>query len=440
MEHQLYCGAAKRCITPDEKLLPDLTGLMNQKFGGVLKDLYVRVLALKNGEETALFVVFELDKAPQPERYLEALQKEFGVREEHIFLTAVHTHAAPVAGCRPFEGPNDLAKKPEHVKKATHAYEDMLTEKLLEAAREAIDHLVPAKMGFATTESYINVDRKQWYEYTDAEGRKHRKLALGASPASPVDRTVYVVKFEDLEGRAIAFWVNYPVHCCVLHTNKCCNGMLGISSDLAGMVSGYMEEAYPDAVALWCSGAAGDINPVMQNEIYYPDPETGDMVTFQMPNGDVQYLLTLLATNHFDDIRRVVPDIRCGVTDAKIAGRVAWVRTPGVEGDYEVRLHMMKLGELVLIGGSGEFYSAYAQIAKNLIPKQHVILINHDASLCANSGYIIDEKTLLAPEVDLPGVGHTNMTPGSFERAYASQVTQMYQDMETAIWEKEKNL
>lgn len=426
MEQQLYCGASKRCITPDEKLMPELTGLMNQKFGGVLTDLYLRVLAIKRKEETALFAVFELDKAPQPNRYLKELRDAFGLDEEMIFLTAVHTHSAPVAGFRPFEGPNDLEKKPENVQRATHAYEDFVAAKLLEAAQEAIEGMTAARMGVAVTESYINVDRKQWYEYTDAEGKRHRKLALGASPASPVDRTVYVVKFEDIQGKAIAFWINYPVHCCVLHTNKCCGGKLGISSDIAGTVSGYMEEAHPGAVALWCSGAAGDINPAMQNEIYYPDPVTGDFVTYQMANGDARQLLTLLAANHYNDIRRVVPDICCTVTDAALAGSVEWVRTPGVEGEYEVRLHMMKLGPLLLIGGSGEFYSSYALLARKLIPERHVLMINHDASLCANSGYIIDEKTLLVPEADLPGVGHTNMTPGSFEQAFAERIVQMY--------------
>ena len=42
----LFCGAAKNIITPSSDLLPDLRGLMDRHFGGVLDDLYVRVIAL----------------------------------------------------------------------------------------------------------------------------------------------------------------------------------------------------------------------------------------------------------------------------------------------------------------------------------------------------------------------------------------------------------
>jgi hypothetical protein len=44
--NQLFCGAARECITPPGELLPDLRGLMDRPFGGVLDDLFVRVLAL----------------------------------------------------------------------------------------------------------------------------------------------------------------------------------------------------------------------------------------------------------------------------------------------------------------------------------------------------------------------------------------------------------
>jgi hypothetical protein len=429
MEQQFYCGAAKRCITPSDGLLPDLNGLMNQEFGGVLHELYLRVLVCQNRGERMLFVAFELDKAPQPERYLSELTAQFGFKEENIFLTAVHTHSAPISGYRPFEGPNNLERKPEKVQQATHVFEDFVDARLLEAVQEAITGLTPARMGFTTAKSYINVDRKQWYEYTDAEGNRKRKLSLGANHAAPVDRTVYVVKIEDLQGKALAIWVNYPVHCCVMHTNRCCNGKMGVSGDIAGLVSTWLEREVPGAVALWCSGAAGDINPIMQNELYYPDPENGAPLTKAMPSDNCSYLLELLAANHFDDIRRVLPKIPCSQTDVPLKGAVEWSRTPGVESEYEVRLHMMRVGELILLGGSGEFYSSYAACARNLLPAQDVILINHDASLCANSGYILDEETMLAPEVELPGTMHINMIPGNFEQSFVSYVTQMYAEV-----------
>ena len=73
MEKKLLCGAAKRCITPPETLLPRLYGLMGRKFCTVLDDIYLRVIAFSDGENKALIVGFDLDKAPRPEENLRAL-------------------------------------------------------------------------------------------------------------------------------------------------------------------------------------------------------------------------------------------------------------------------------------------------------------------------------------------------------------------------------
>lgn len=425
MSHEFYCGAAKRCITPSQELLPHLRALQDRHFGGVLDELYLRVIALKNEETASLLITFELDKVPHPQKLLSLLEQRTGIKEQNILLTAVHTHTAPITGDRPFEGPNNIAKKPEEVQTATHAYEAFLESSLLAAADEALSKLAPAKMGIGIGKSYVGISRKHWYEYRDAQGALHRKCALGVSSETPIDHTVYVLKFEALDGQPLAFFINHPVHCCVLHTCQCFDGKLGISGDIAGRVSRFTEEAYPGAVALWCSGAAGDINPIMQNEVYYPDPDTGEVITEIMP-GDNRSLLTVMANQHYDDVRRICADITCPADSLALGGCVEWSRTPGVDGDYEVRLQMLRVGNTLLFGASGELYNSYARQLKALLPEKHVIVINHVASLCANSGYILDDEALLMPEVDLPGVSHTNMKPGYFAASLLEHAQHMY--------------
>ena len=51
MGKKLLCGAARELITPPEDMLNHLSGLMNSSFGGVVDDLYVRVIALKYGDK-----------------------------------------------------------------------------------------------------------------------------------------------------------------------------------------------------------------------------------------------------------------------------------------------------------------------------------------------------------------------------------------------------
>ncbi len=448
MSQELYCGASKRCITPALELLPHLRALQDRHFGGVLDDIYLRVLALKGSsafgcpagapaipdgmpyqdaaaEATSLLIAFELDKVPHPRRFLLLLARETGVKEENILLTAVHTHTAPVTGDRPFEGPNNIALKPAEVQEATHKYEAFLEDTLLLAAREALSGMVPAKMGIGTGNSYINICRKKWYEYRDAAGKPHRKCALGMSPETPIDRTVYALKFETPDEKPLAFFINYPVHCCVLHTCQYSEGKLRISGDIAGRVSALIEKEYPGAVALWCSGAAGDINPILQNEVFYPDPDTGDVITDILP-GDNSALLTVMANQHYGDIRRILSAVTCSVDSLTPRGCVEWSRTPGIDGDYEVRLQMIRLGPALLFGASGELYSSYARQLRALIPENHMIIINHVASLCANSGYILDDEALLAPEADLPGISHTNMKAGYFTASLLRHTQHMY--------------
>ena len=87
---------------------------------------------------------------------------------------------------------------------------------------------------------------------------------------APGDRTVAALRFEDLEGRPIAFFVNYALHCCLMFQNNFDGkGGMGISGDVAGRISTWLEEAYPGTVAIWSSGAAGDVDPVLFNAVLY---------------------------------------------------------------------------------------------------------------------------------------------------------------------------
>ena len=76
MSEQLLCGAAREVITPPAEMIDHLSGLMNSSFGGVVDDLYVRVIALEYAGKKMLLVSFDLDKAACPKENLEALEKQ----------------------------------------------------------------------------------------------------------------------------------------------------------------------------------------------------------------------------------------------------------------------------------------------------------------------------------------------------------------------------
>lgn len=425
----LFCGAAKGKITPPQELIGELRGLMDRHFGGVLDDLFLRVIALKSGEESQLLITFDLDKVPCPARYLKALSSCTGVPENNILLAAVHTHTAPIAGNRVNEGPNNLLNKPPQVQEATHRYEDFIEKVLTCTALEAVEKMVPARMGVGQGKSYINVDRKQRYETVEEDGSLHGKYAIGQNFEAAIDHTAYLIRFEDFDSNPLAFFINYPVHCCVLNGYGAFDGDLGISGDIAGRVCAWNEEQYPGAVTLWTSGAAGDINPVIMYQLSYPDPKTGRMAHLE-PTGDFYNVLTYLAARHYDDIKKINRRLICSEDNVLLGSEVTVSETDGNFEPFKIRLHMMRLGDTYLLGASGELYDVFAKDVRKMIPARELIVINHDASQLGDGSYIVDDVTLCLHKPMLPGLMHANQKPSLFEPSFLALSRAMYEKLD----------
>jgi neutral ceramidase len=86
MADQLLCETSRRKITPPVHFIPNLCGLRDNSFGGILDDLYVRVIALGNGDAKALIVAFDLDKALYPAENLARISERTGIPVENIFF------------------------------------------------------------------------------------------------------------------------------------------------------------------------------------------------------------------------------------------------------------------------------------------------------------------------------------------------------------------
>ncbi len=429
----MICGASKKKITPPAHLLPDLNGLGNVVFSDVLDDIYVRAMILGDEKQKILFVVFDLDKVPYPEKYLPALSAQTGIPEEHISLLSIHTHTAPVTGWRPTEGPNFILRKPEHVQNATREYEAFLERTVQEAVAEAMANLQPVRIGWGQGESYININRLQDYFVRKDDGTVEVCVGLGQNPSAEVERSLFVLKVEDLNGNPVACLTNYAVHNCVLIGNRCGkDGGTLLSSDLGGNVSQMIEENYPGCVALWTSGAAGDVNPVMLNEIFYPDPKTGAQTAYQLPAGDEGPLMMLkvLATRHYADVLRVLEQITCEESAVDVGGMVKWTEMPSKgEEPYKIRVHLMRIGELGMWGVSGELYSSIGKAIAQAMPGGTHLIMNHDSSLITNTGYIYDDETLARDrEEKLPGRRNNEILPGYAKEALLTATAEMWKN------------
>ena len=428
---RLLCGTAKQRITPPPELLPRLVGLKQYRFAGVLDDLYVRALALGDEDGCALLLSFDMTTAPCTQDFLEQISRETGIPVERILFFSIHTHAVPF---------NDIdlerrEEQDEDTLTACREYTVFLHERALRAAKDAVASMIPARMGWAWGESFVNVVRLQEYTYLDEAGLTFPVCNLGTDPSRPADRTLFTLRVEDLEGKALAFLVNYPMHNVTTIWNDFDgSGAMGISGDVGGRVSRLLEEEYPGSVALWSSGAAGDLNPLMLNEVYLPDPHTG-RTYFQPVKGlnTALYCLQIMSERHYADVKRTLRSVECGQDVGDVAGVVEWSVTPGVDcvrhhgappefltgpdvPEHTVRLQMVRVGGLILLGVGAEVYSSIGAQMRAAGPKD-TVLITHNASTLCCSHYLLDDETIARCDASrgyamVPGYDEYRCLPG----------------------------
>lgn len=408
MGNHLYCGAAKINITPSAELLPFMFGLMGQQYGKVHDELFLRVIALSNGDTRALLVVYDLDKATNPVEWTELIERETGIPAGNILYMAIHTHTAPITGYRPFEGPNFIKRKPVEVQEKVAVYEEFLKEQLLCVVKSAIASMVPAKMGYGIGKCHIGINRCRRYDVRDEEGNILPEMNIGPNPEGIADPTLLAVRFEELgTGKPIAFFTNYSVHCVAAFLNTCDDGKTFLSSDIGGTVSKAIEQAYPGAVALWTSAPAGDINPVQMIQTFYPDPETGAPIMHRVLGEDAaDTTLKVMAYRQVAAIQETLRGVTCDIEETPIRSAIEWARTkyaadgftsqaPTFDKDYEIRAHLLQVGPLALIGIDGELYTSLGQAMKAVSPVKDTFIINHECSLLLNNpGYIMDDNMM----------------------------------------------
>ncbi len=402
MDKTLYCGAAKACITPDDGLLTKLYGLMKRRFCKVHDDLYLRVIAFGDGENKALIISYDLDKATQPDIFLPRLSEETGIPVENMLYFGIHTHTAPITGPRPpFEQPPDA-----ETAQATAQYEAFLLDTLLDTAKKAIADMVPAKIGVGYGDSYININRNQTFHHEAEDGSVYDIMGLGVNPTGPVDHTVFVLKAENMDGESIAFFVNYAVHNVVMITNNADGkGNVALGGDIGGNVSQLLEKRF-GGVAVWSSGAAGDINPVMMNQYYYSDPADGSRKSYEVDSDEpAKAALQLMVSRHLDDVVQTIRGIDCCQTAGAIGGIIDWTETPSTLPDvpYRIRLQALRIGSTAFMGIGGELYTTLGWAIQDASPFSDTVVINHNCSLICECGYILDDDAIERGNVKLPG-------------------------------------
>ena len=383
-------GAARIDITPSPSELP-------KNSVGVLDRLYARAIVLDSGTSTAALITIDAGGVPTPlwEAVTRQVGSELKIPVANVLLTATHTHSAG--------GP----RGPDYV------------QKIVESVRMASQRLTPARLGYGTGVSYINVNRQivdpktgRWWEGPNYDG--------------PSDKTVAVLKFETVAGEPIAVYYNYAVHAVL-------TGQLDqVSGDIPGAASRYVEESFDDRiVAAWSSGAAGDQNPIYYQQTYdlreirIKDYATRGLdISNAMPPGgegldrknptvarlmnQQRQMVSSMGQFLGEEVLHVMRGIERTDAVVPVHGSFTTVSCPGrertnqgragFEGTYtdgppvEIRLGLLRVGDVVIGAVNAEVFNPIAQRLKKESPYKATMMATLTNG-SARSGYIPDDQS-----------------------------------------------
>jgi hypothetical protein len=408
----LQVGAARVDITP----AADPANPPSGKYAH--ERLYVRAIVLDNGSARAALI--GADQAMLPDSIWEPAAKQLAAELncplENIVMSVTHTHSGWGPGANPFTrhaqpGRPEAARPPA----AADVPPPPFVGQMVDAVRQAKARLQPARVGFGTGFSYLNVNR-------DAIDPETRLWTQAPNLDGPSDKTVTVLKFETPGGEPIAVYMTYAMH----PVNGFLTGL--VSADFAGAASRYVEQAYDDkVVAVFAQGASGDQNPLYlraaTNALASRSgvPITGNVLTREkieapIREGKVQAgpldpkvrdaLERVMDSEGVllgEEVIRVMTNTKQMGAGPRISAAQNTITCPGrrrtdsgregapgtyADGDpVNIRLGVLRIGDVALASVDAEIYSVIGREFKERSPLANTFVVTL-ANGMANSGYI----------------------------------------------------
>ncbi|MCD8127169.1 MAG: hypothetical protein LUD82_06855 [Clostridiales bacterium] len=407
--NELKAGAARVCIDPpaEEYPFPSNFGTLD----GIYDPCHVRALALESGGRRLVFVVYELSNLPGIKDLEKILADACGIDARDIILSVTHNHTSPC----------DRSKFPAPAQKF-ELFREIEKQAGIQACREAIASLRPARFGFGQTLSFCNVNRDLktrfgfWVEGPNYGGYSDKRLSI--------------IKFVDMEGNLIAALMNYCCHATCAFLQKDTDGKWKSSGNFPGIASRFVEEYYGgDAVALWTSGSAGNQDPILF-DYGWQEFTDGYVTKIAEPDGTGYLHMEELGRRQGAEAVSCLENISCDSCEAALTYLTSTVKVParkrvgaaaesgpfglrvGGEGprtDFSApimpnfpafepnpgvtvnyTLNLLRLGKIDVILTSGELY---AEIGRDMIREstaEHAFVITH---IPGQGGYTLDQSS-----------------------------------------------
>ncbi len=428
----LRAAAARIDITPPpSKENPPLNAYAHEK-------LYLRAIVVDNGQSRAALIGVDLggvDEAVWADAS-KRIAARLNAPIENIIISSTHTHSDTAASETPAPGTARYGSA-------------FVADVALKAVTEAMAKLEPARVGYSTGESHLNVNR-------DAISPVTKRWTQAANLGASSDKTVAVVSFVKPDGKPIAAYVSYAMHPV--------SGYLAgfVSGDFAAATSRHVEQAFDDSmVTVFVQGASGNQNPrwlrtgtnamasrsgapITGYEMVREDieaPIRNKTVPFKSPNpkfahqlGDYMQAQGVILG---EEVIRVMSQTQHMTGNPDIWGAQSTLTCPGrrrldsgregMPGQYEdgpavdIRLGVLGIGDFAITTGNAEIYDTIGQRVKKESPMSRTMFVTL-ANGRSNSGYIADDESYGHQTFQVLG---TRLKPGCAEAGIAGGVAKL---------------
>lgn len=244
-ESDWMVGLAKVCITPRQPVRMSGYASRKKPSDGVASDLYAKALAIQDGKgNRGVVVTTDLIglRTSLVNPLCQKIAESTRLSPHQILFNSSHTHTGPALGL----DANEL-EYPDEQKTATVQYTRKLLDQLAELVTQSFQNMEPARLSRGVGVAEFVMNRR---EFTD------RGVILGFNPRGHIDRSVPVLRIDDLDGTLRAVLFGAACH----NTTLTGNDYL-ISGDFAGYAQHEIERLRPDVQAMFMQGCAGDANP-----------------------------------------------------------------------------------------------------------------------------------------------------------------------------------
>jgi putative membrane-bound dehydrogenase-like protein len=255
---EFRAGAAVVDVSPEQFPVKIIGGFLEGLATKLNDPLHARCLVLDDGATRIALVV--VDSCMMPRELIDAAKNEAsektGIPTAHILISATHTHSAPA--CMGGLGT-----------RADEDYATFLPGKIAESIVAAAAHLVPARIGWGSTNAPAHTFNRRWIYRSDKMGTDpfggrtiranmhpgyQNPDAIG--PSGPVDSELSVLAVQTRDGRPLALLANFSMHYF---------GASAVSADYFGRFANKMTDRiaagtnHPPFVAMMSQGTSGDL-------------------------------------------------------------------------------------------------------------------------------------------------------------------------------------